>query len=234
MSNKKSTRDYQGIIQIMISKYGWKDVGECNYRIKDFEDDDENFQNLFLPDDEYAEKLFEFWKREVELMNKRHMSLPWYQGLRYQEDIEKEEIPIYQITSKSLDWKKLSIYKKNGIVEYGLDDCEEYTYLFIDRVHSILKIGRTKNVPELRFTQLKTANPNIEILHVFPSTQYSESELHKRFNDFRKELEWFFYSKSLNVFLTNELEKHNSIITSFFIQQELTNNETTMLDLLLI
>ncbi len=222
-------RDYQGIIQIMVSKYGWSFVDDNNYRIKDFEDNDENLQHIFLPDDEYAEKLFESWTRDVELMNKRHMSLSWYQGVRYQEDIEKEEIPIYQITSKSLDWKKLSIYKKNGNVEYSLDDCDEYTYIFLDGVHSTIKIGKTKNNPELRFAQLKTANPSITILHVFPSIQYSESELHQRFDEFRNELEWFFYTRTLNTFLSTEIEKHEAIITSFLKKQELIENETIAL-----
>jgi len=149
------------------------------------------------------------------------------------EEINTEKILLYQITSKSLGWKKLSVYNNNENIEYLIEDCEEYTYVMEDIAHATLKIGKTKNDPEIRLNQLKTGNPSISILHVFPSTQYSESDLHQRFNDFQKDLEWFFYSKGLKTFLSNEIAKHESIITSFLIREELNAKEKQMLNLLL-
>lgn len=148
-------------------------------------------------------------------------------------NIEDEKILLYQITSKSLNWKKLSVFNNNENIEYLLSDCEEYTYIMEDKAHATLKIGKTKNDPESRLNQLKTGNPSINILHVFPSTQYSESDLHQRFNDFQKDLEWFFYSKGLKTFLSVEIEKHESIFKSFLIREELNNKENYMLNLLL-
>ena len=106
---------------------------------------------------------------------------------------------------------------------------------YVDAARDYLAFGVevTKNDPELRLNQLKTGNPSINILHVFPSTQYSESDLHQRFNDFQKDLEWFFYSKGLKTFLSVEIEKHESIFKSFLIREELNNKESHMLNFLL-
>jgi hypothetical protein len=147
--------------------------------------------------------------------------------------IEDEKILLYQITSKSLNWKKLSVFNNNENIEYLLSDCEEYTYIMEDKAHATLKIGKTKNDPESRLNQLKTGNPSINILHVFPSTQYSESDLHQRFNDFQKDLEWYFYTKVLKTFLSIEIEKHESIFNSFLIREELNNKENHMLNFLI-
>jgi hypothetical protein len=118
-------------------------------------------------------------------------------------NIEEEETLekslLYSITSKELEWKKLTVYNNNENIEYELLDCQEYTYIIEDKAHATIKIGKTKNDPELRFNQLKTANPSIKLLHVFPSEQWSESDLHQKFGDIQKDLEWFFFTKGLRI-----------------------------------
>jgi len=139
---------------------------------------------------------------------------------------------LYSITSKGLDWKKLTIYNNNENIEYQLSDCDEYTYIIEDRAHATIKIGKTKNDPELRFNQLKTANPSINLLHVFPSDQWSEQDLHVKFNDIQKDLEWFFFTKGLRNFISEEMNKHNRILLSYEKNKELENLEKLMLDLI--
>ena len=152
------------------------------------------------------------------------------------EDIEEEltvlteKVLLYQITSKELGWKKLSVYNNNENIEYEISDCEEYTYIMEDKAHATIKIGKTKNDPELRLNQLKTGNPSISLLHIFPSSQYCESELHEKFNDFQKDLEWFFYTKGLKNFMNDELKKYKYIISSYNMKMELDKIEKEMLE----
>lgn len=146
------------------------------------------------------------------------------------DDLDK--ILLYQITSKDLGWKKLSIYNDNNNIEYVIEDCEEYTYIIEDKAHAAIKIGKTKNDPEQRLNQLRTGNPSLTILHVFPSSQFSESQLHKKFEDFQKDLEWFFYAKGLKSFMSEELNRHESIISSYFKKKELEEKENLMLEII--
>jgi hypothetical protein len=143
-----------------------------------------------------------------------------------------EKSNLYSITSKGLDWKKLTIYNNNENIEYQLSDCDEYTYIIEDRAHATIKIGKTKNDPELRFNQLKTANPSINLLHVFPSDQWSEQDLHVKFSDIQKDLEWFFFTKGLRSFISEEMNKHDRILLSYEKKKELENSEKLMLDLI--
>lgn len=148
-------------------------------------------------------------------------------------EIEKnEKTLLYSTTSKELDWKKLTVYNNNENIEYELSDCLEYTYIIQDKAHSTIKIGKTKNNPEIRFSQLRTANPSIQLLHVFPSDQWSESDLHNKFNDFKKDLEWFFNVKILKDFIVDEMNKHDKIIESFNIKNNLDKYEKEMLDII--
>lgn len=144
----------------------------------------------------------------------------------------ENSIKIYEITSKELNWKKLTIVNNNENIEYNISDCTEYTYIMEDKAHATIKIGKTKNDPELRLNQLKTANPSISLLHVFPSTQFSENELHMKFEDFRKDLEWFFHTKGLREFLEKEILKHNSIIKAFNKKNELNSIENSILSII--
>ena len=77
------------------------------------------------------------------------------------QEIELEEkefvnnILLYQITSKDLNWKKLSIFNRDENIVYEISDCEEYTYIIEDKAHATIKIGKTKNDPDQRLNQLK-------------------------------------------------------------------------------
>lgn len=143
-----------------------------------------------------------------------------------------ESNKLYSITSKDISWKKLSVYNNNENIEYEISDCDGYTYIIEDKAHATIKIGKTKNDPELRFNQLKTANPSIELIHVFPSEQWSENDLHKMFVDYQKDLEWFFYTRGLKLFLNDEISKHDRIIESYKKKIELEELEKMMLDII--
>jgi hypothetical protein len=144
----------------------------------------------------------------------------------------EENILIYQITSKEIGWKKLSVFNRNNIISYEISDCEEFTYIMEDKAHATIKIGKTKNDPEQRLNQLKTGNPSISLLHVFPSSQFSESLLHRNFSEYQKDLEWFFYTKGVKNFLNSEIQKHNSIFDCFSIKNKLEESEKLMIDLI--
>jgi hypothetical protein len=146
------------------------------------------------------------------------------------EETPIEKVLLYQIVDKSLDWKTLSIYNHDENIEYHLGDSMEFTYIMEDQAHSTVKIGRTTNEPEIRLNSLKTANPSIKLLHVFPSSQYSESELHNKFEIFRKDREWFFYAKDVKDFIQSELGKHRDILESYEKRLELDKLESSMLN----
>jgi hypothetical protein len=146
-------------------------------------------------------------------------------------EVQIDRILLYQVTSSELNWKKLSVFNNSENIEYEISDCEEYTYIMEDKAHATIKIGKTKNDPTLRFNQLKTANPSISMLHVFPSSQFSEGELHDKFSDFQKDLEWYFYAKGLKQFMSEEINKHNSIIKSYSKKLELDRIESEMFEM---
>lgn len=141
-----------------------------------------------------------------------------------------DKILLYQIVDKSLDWRTLSIFNHDENIEYHLSDTGEFTYIMEDQAHDTVKIGKTTNEPEFRLNSLRTANPSIKLLHVFPSSQYSESELHQKFEDFRKDREWFFYAKKVKDFIQSELRKHKDIIESYDKRLELDKLESFMLE----
>jgi len=145
-----------------------------------------------------------------------------------EEETQAERILLYEITNLELNWNKLSVYNNNDTIEYEISDCEEYTYIIEDIAHATIKIGKTKNDPTQRLNQLKTANPSINLKHVFPSSQWSESDLHLKFEDFRKDLEWFFYTKGLKEFLSEEIKKHNLILRSYDKKIDLEKVEKEM------
>lgn len=150
-----------------------------------------------------------------------------------EEDIEiLEKTILYSTTSEDIGWKKLTIYNNNENIEYELSDCFEYTYIIEDKAHSTIKIGKTKNNPIDRFNQHRTSNPSIDLLHVFTSEQWTEKDLHTKFDDIRKDLEWFFYTKNLKTFLETEIEKHKNILMSFNIKNKLEDSEKKMLEII--
>ena len=159
---------------------------------------------------------------------------PGYTNIEDKELIENNTAPIllYQITSKSIGWKTLSIFNHEENIEYEISNCDEYTYIMKDDAHDTIKIGKTKNDPEIRFNQFRTANPSIKLMHVFPSSLYSESDLHNKFDDSQKDLEWFYNTKEVRTFLTEELKKHDSVMKSYLKRQELNSIESNMIMIL--
>lgn len=138
--------------------------------------------------------------------------------------------PLCEITDESLGWKKLNISNNYENIVYELTDCEEYTYIIEDKLRETIKIGKTKNDPTLRVNQLKTGNPSIKLLLVFPSTFYSEDELHKEYDDYRKDLEWFFFTKKLKLFVDNEISKKNLILEAYSKKIELIEIENKIFE----
>ncbi len=146
--------------------------------------------------------------------------------------INSEKVLLYQITDKSLGLKKLNVYNDFNDMRlvYELEDCEEFTYIMFDRAHDTIKIGKTKNDPELRLAQLRTANPSIQLLHTFPSSLYSEKDLHNKFYDHLKDLEWYYYARGVRKFITDESEKHKKILEAYKKRAELDNLESDIFE----
>lgn len=166
----------------------------------------------------------------VSNLNTKHLVVEKVDEL--EDEIFENRIRLYSTTSKDINWKKLTISNKNQNIEYELSDCDEYTYIIEDKAHATIKIGKTKNDPELRFNQLKTANPSIKLLHVFTSDEWSENDLHIKFNDFQKDLEWFFYTKGLKYFMSTEISKHERVISSYDKKNQLEESERMMLEII--
>jgi hypothetical protein len=143
-----------------------------------------------------------------------------------------DRVLLYQITDKSLGLNKLNVYNDFNDMQlvYELEDCEEFTYIMFDRAHDTIKIGKTKNDPELRLAQLRTANPSIQLLHTFPSSLYSEKDLHNKFYDHLKDLEWYYYARGVRKFITDESEKHKKILEAYKKRAELDNLESDIFE----
>lgn len=159
---------------------------------------------------------------------------PFETSSNKKKDTSDSRVFLYEITDKSLNWKKLKVYNdfKDMQLIYELEDCEEYTYIMFDRAHDTIKIGKTKNDPEQRFNQLRTANPSIILLHTFPSSLFPERDLHIKFSDYLKDLEWFFNTKGLQKFIADEQGKHKKIIESYKKRIELDNLEKDLFNTL--
>lgn len=159
----------------------------------------------------------------IEDLEKQNMNEPESE-IEEKEDqkiiVKSVEKIFYEITDSSLNWKKLVLYYDDQVLKYELVDCKEYTYLIEDSAHKTVKIGKTKNSPNLRLDQLKTSNPSIQFLHVFPSSLYSEKTLHKKFDELRNELEWFFKAKKLTTFINKEINIKELILTWYHQMEE--------------
>lgn len=171
------------------------------------------------------------------IVNNRPMKFQLINNAIEKENVKEDEIEtleitsedILEITSKEIDWKSLKIINNNNIVRCDILDCEEYTYIIEDKVHCSVKIGRTKNNPEQRLLQLKTANPSIEILHVCSSKRFSEKQLHDMFNDYRKDLEWFFYTKAIKSFIEKEMLITKKALEIYKTKTDLTTLENSLM-----
>jgi T5orf172 domain len=124
----------------------------------------------------------------------------------------------YVVTAEELEWTSLSIDSEG---EVSVSNTDEFTYVMEDKVNTCYKIGKTKNNPVLRLNQLKTANPHIVLVCAFSSLRYSESDLHKRFAMYKKDLEWFFATSELKQFVADEIELAKNCINYYKLKAEL-------------
>jgi hypothetical protein len=130
------------------------------------------------------------------------------------ENVHLQKDFIYAITSKELNWDKIIVYKTNSGYEYQRLKCNNFTYVLIDNTYDSVKIGKTNN-PDQRLNTLKTANPNLSYLIVFPSELFSEKMLHDKLSDYRKQLEWFHYTNTIREFVNKAIQNHNKILESY-------------------
>lgn len=147
-------------------------------------------------------------------------------------DNNSEKKELYSITSANIGWRRLTVYNNDGIIEYELSDCSEYTYIIEDVSKSTIKIGQAKNDPTIRFRQLKINNPYIKILHIFPLYQWSKNDLYNKFKSLNKDLEWTSYTLELRNFFQCEIAKHSKVMGSFNLKNRLNDLEKKMLEII--
>ena len=75
-----------------------------------------------------------------------------------------------------------------------------YTYLMFDPFTRLIKIGKSID-PDKRHKTLRTANPSIEL--IFVTKQFTENELHKKYDSKKMAYEWFSLSKDDLIFISN-------------------------------
>lgn len=123
-----------------------------------------------------------------------------------------ENQPFYECV---LDDKStiLQIFNESETLTYKTKTGNSFTYFFPDEAKAQIKIGKTNNV-ENRFNTLKTGNPDINIDLVLPSDVY-EKTLHNRFEKYHHKLEWYFYSKEIRQFISNEKKKRQLAIDCY-------------------
>lgn len=131
----------------------------------------------------------------------------------------KEKKLIYQITSKELNWQKVSVFQNDNNIEYAVSNCEKYTYL-ISNGDSI-KIDEGK------------INPNIytSLIVAFPYTQYNKEYLEEKFDDLKTETGEIYYGKIFRLFLEEELNKIETITSCLNKKKSLMEMEKEILSL---
>jgi len=66
--------------------------------------------------------------------------------------------------------------------------------------------------------------------HVFPYSLYSEKDLQDKFDDSKKDLEWFFNTKALSSFISDEIIKHNLLYKAYLDSIVLNESENNFLN----
>lgn len=115
-------------------------------------------------------------------------------------------------TSAELNWKVYKICFSKDSFSCKEIPIVEYTYIIADSLNATYKIGRTTNNPEERLGNLRTANPSVSLKMVFPHQQYSEKELHDKYNAYRKDREWFFSTKEIVDFVEKSFIKNEMFV----------------------
>ncbi len=109
---------------------------------------------------------------------------------------------------------KCLISEKNDSIMFDVEPCDTFTYIMIDNIQKQIKIGVSKNVNS-RLSQLRTSNSRLEIILVFPSTYFSEGDLHAKFDNDRDELEFFFHTRAIKEFIYKETKKREAAIKCY-------------------
>lgn len=124
----------------------------------------------------------------------------------------------YNITSELLNWKLLNVKLDSNNILFNVLDCHEYTYILADNSQYI-KIGKTsQEQPEKRLNQLRTGNPDLNFLIVFPSITYKEKDLHSKFDNSHYKLEFFFKTKDILNFIISEQNKISNMLELYNLQ----------------
>jgi hypothetical protein len=133
---------------------------------------------------------------------------------------DKEALKGYEFTSLSVGWQRIVI-KPDSFKFESLGLCTEWTYIMEDYSYGCFKIGKTTTQPELRLKQFQTGNPSIKLVMAFPSTYFSEAELHKKFKAYRKVeenhsgREWFYKVPDLTAFVTYHVKLSEKAIIMY-------------------
>jgi T5orf172 domain len=142
-------------------------------------------------------------------------------------DIEpsNEGVKDYEFTSLAVGWQRI-VLKANSFKFEILGPCNEWTYIMEDYSYGAFKIGKTTTQPEMRLKQFQTGNPSIKLVMAFPSTYFSESELHKKFKAYRKVednhsgREWFYKVPDLTAFVSYHVKLSEKAILLYEAYRE--------------
>lgn len=158
---------------------------------------------------------------------------------KIEDDINDEiqsKILLHSLTYvEKFGWnKRLSLYNINGSLEFHIEDVDKISYMIFDPAQDTIKIGKASstNSPFDRLNQMKTGNPRLELICYFPFEKYTENDLHEKYDDFRKDREWFFYSKKIKEFVASEKDINSKIINYYERSLELKEIENDLLNLI--
>ena len=121
------------------------------------------------------------------------------------------------ITSEELEWKVIKIVYDENSISFKEEPIIEYTYIISDSLNATYKIGRTTNNPLERLGNLRTANPRVSLKMVFPFQEFSEKELHEKYDAYRKDREWFFSTKEMTDFVEKTVDRNENLIKMYKI-----------------
>lgn len=151
------------------------------------------------------------------------------------EDIQNKILLYTIINVEKFGWgKRLSLYNINNNLEFHLEDVDKITYMIFDLAQDTIKIGKASltNTPIDRLNQMKTGNPRLELVCSFPFEQFKENDLHKEYDDFRKDREWFFNTKKIRNFIEVEKKKMSKMVELYEEKLKTEEFEKELLNLL--
>ncbi|TNE74955.1 GIY-YIG nuclease family protein [bacterium] len=106
---------------------------------------------------------------------------------------------------KFLKGKTIDEYvkKKNDRKRFKSD--QGHIYIIGNLTHGVVKIGFSKN-PETRLATLQTGCPyKLSLIHSYIGTQKAEYALHRKYQEYKTQGEWFSYRGELKDIISNIL-----------------------------